>query len=129
MQIMYTILFFNNFFLLSDLDGFLLHPSSQVAQDGSLVSLQCVTGKSAPPPLVHWEKNGSFFNEGNQEVTTFGSVTYGVIGQKSMRLKLGVERMAEGVYECVAENHLTGAVSRSDPATLSVQGEILRCHS
>ena len=115
--------------LVSDLDAFLLHPSSQVALDGSLVSLQCVTGKSAPPPLVHWEKDGAFFNGGNQEVTTFGIVTYDVIAQKSMRLKLGVGRMAEGVYECVAENTLTGAVSRSDPATLAVQGEILRRYS
>lgn len=100
-----------------------------VLSEDSIISLQCVTGKSAPPPLVHWEKDGALFDGGTQEVTTFGSVTHGIIGQKSMRLKLTVYKAAEGVYECVAENELTGGVSRSDRATLDIQGEVCWGHA
>ena len=75
---------------------------------------------------MHWEKDGVPFDRGSQHTTTFGDITYGVIGQKSMRLKLKVERSLAGSYVCVAVNELTGEVKRSDPAMLEVEGEVRR---
>ena len=52
---------------------FEVSPRSVSPTEGDIVSFDCITGESAPPPRVYWEREGAVFTEGEQYVATYGS--------------------------------------------------------
>ena len=90
-----------------------------------MVTLECVTGFSAPPPAVQWEKDniGQLFNGGTQSQATYGTENDGGARQMSMRLDLISGPEHTGNYYCVSSNTLTTEVVRSPAIPLVVDGE------
>ena len=65
---------FNDLF--TDIDSFLFDPQSANVTEGDTVTFECVTGYSAPPAVVHWERNGQLVTEPTDEAY-YGTVTEG----------------------------------------------------
>jgi Immunoglobulin domain len=91
--------------------------------------MNCVTGYSAPPALVHWVKDNIILTEdqGQQTSGIFGSsVIDGGAAQISSRLLLqSVAQNDAGVYWCIAVNTMTQQTVISNNATLIVNGKSL----
>jgi len=45
-----------------------MNPESHQLFEKNNTVLQCVTGYAAPPAEVYWEKDGSIFLQGTQEI-------------------------------------------------------------
>ena len=59
-----------------DIDTFLFDPQSTNVTEGETVAFECVTGYSAPPSVVHWERNGQLVTEQTDEAY-YGTVIEG----------------------------------------------------
>ena len=59
-----------------DIDTFLFDPESTNVTEGGTVEFECVTGYSAPPAVVHWERNGQLVTEPTDEAY-YGTVIEG----------------------------------------------------
>ncbi|OWF49359.1 Down syndrome cell adhesion molecule homolog [Mizuhopecten yessoensis] len=101
---------------------FLTNPASLSVTEGEVVELECVTGESAPAPIVIWEKNGKQFFEGDQYTSVFGMSTIpGVISQYAMKLVIQTASYDTGAYNCVARNPALGVEVRSLKVDLQVE--------
>ena len=60
----------------SDIESFLFDPQSTNVTEGETVTFECVTGYSAPPAVVHWERNGQLVTEPTDEAY-YGTVVDG----------------------------------------------------
>ena len=49
--------------LLPDIEEFFIQPESMSVINGNATVLECVSGKSAPPVFVRWEKDGQLFTQ------------------------------------------------------------------
>ena len=65
--------------IITDLDSFEIHPSSLNITEGNTTELHCVTGKSAPKPIVHWEKDGQRFTDGVIDTGRYGTLGPGIV--------------------------------------------------
>ncbi|XP_033732840.1 LOW QUALITY PROTEIN: hemicentin-1-like [Pecten maximus] len=101
---------------------FLTNPTSLSVTEGEVIELECVTGESAPAPIVTWEKNGRQFFEGDQFTSVFGmSSIPGVISQYAMKLVIQTTSYDSGEYNCVARNTALGVEVRSLKVNLLVE--------
>ncbi|XP_069120341.1 contactin-5-like isoform X2 [Argopecten irradians] len=101
---------------------FITNPVTMSVTEGEVVELECVTGESAPAPVVTWEKNGQTFHEGDQFTSVFGmSSIPGVISQYAMKLVISTTSYDSGEYNCVARNTALGVEVRSLKVNLQVQ--------
>lgn len=93
--------------------------------EDDITRIDCVTGFSAPPPIVHWEvgQPGSVFEDGNQTTAMFGYKMEGGAMQISMRLEFQAKMEQTGLYSCVATNPLTREAKRSPPVSVVVEGK------
>ncbi len=87
---------------------------------GKSVSLECVTGKSAPPAITQWYKDGAPFVNGSHKVALFGSVGDGGAIQSTLALEFVAAPWHVGSYTCVATNPLSGKTVISNTATVIV---------
>ncbi|KAL4218915.1 hypothetical protein ACF0H5_021503 [Mactra antiquata] len=84
---------------------FEVSPVPVYALEGEIVSFDCITGESAPPPDVYWERNGEEFLGGEQHIATYGGHQKGsLIKQYSMRLILRALPTLDGSFNCLARN-------------------------
>ena len=51
---------------------FEVSPTSVFALEDDTVSFDCITGESAPPPEIFWEKDGKPFYGGSQFNASYG---------------------------------------------------------
>ena len=58
--------------MLSDIKMFEVSPTDVFAVEGTAVSFDCVTGESAPPPVIFWERNDEPYYGGEQYSATYG---------------------------------------------------------
>lgn len=102
---------------------FLSNPKALTVTEGEVIELECVTGESAPSPVVTWEKNDKRFYEGDQYTSVFGmSSIPGVIAQYAMKLVIRTTSYDSGVYNCAARNTALGVEVRSLKVDLVVEG-------
>ncbi|CAC5391000.1 unnamed protein product [Mytilus coruscus] len=93
--------------------AFVTNPSQVTVTEGEVAILECVTGESAPPPKVYWEKDGQPVTSGSQYKARFGSHSYDMIGQYYMKLILESKPRETGSYSCVAVNTAQGIQVKS----------------
>lgn len=108
----------------ADTGEFQTSPASQSVLFNDTVRLDCVTGYSAPPAVIHWLHDGLQTTTGRRAVADFGSRRDGgASGQRSASLTLdAVSLQDRGLYECVAVNPLSGQVAHSLKAFVNVTG-------
>ena len=108
----------------TDTRPFQTSPASQSVMVNDTVSLDCLTGFSAPPADVHWLHNGQRMTAGDQAVSEFGSRRDGgVAGRRNASLMLQTASFDDrGLYRCVAVNPASGTVVRSLEAVVNVTG-------
>ncbi|XP_063423731.1 cell adhesion molecule DSCAM-like [Mytilus trossulus] len=92
---------------------FVTNPSQVTVTEGDTAILECVTGESAPPPQVYWEKDGQPVTSGSQFKARFGTQLYDMIGQYYMKLILDSKPRETGLYSCVAVNTAQGIQVKS----------------
>ncbi|XP_064649170.1 protein sidekick-1-like [Lineus longissimus] len=102
------------------IEDFIISPTSVSTNDTSNAIFTCTTGKSAPPPLVYWERNGAVFLEGRETKAVFGTTGGDNSGQLSMRLEVFTDRVLDGWFACVATNPLSKERRKSSTADLRV---------
>ena len=95
--------------------------------EGDVVRIECVTGYSAPPPVVQWEKDtpGSVFTQGRQTTATYGTERTGGARQNSMILELTTTPEDSGNFYCVSNNYQTTEIKRSPVIPLIVEGRYM----
>lgn len=98
------------------------HPSDLVVRWDQPATLNCrATGN--PTPTIEWYRNGEYVKTSKDDATSQhtllldGSLFF-------LRLNQKKGKSDEGVYNCVARNHLGTATSKN--ASLYVAGRILR---
>ena len=62
--------------MFSDIDSFYLDPLSVNVTEGDRVTLECVTGYSAPPAVLQWERDGQIVTQPSED-GYFGTVADG----------------------------------------------------
>ncbi|KAK3087955.1 hypothetical protein FSP39_012784 [Pinctada imbricata] len=108
--------------ILSYINSFVIHPKSVNVTEGETISLECVTGESAPPPTVGWQKNAFKFTQGSQYNSTFkSSVPSELVQQTSMKLVMVAHPSQNGMYRCVARNPMLNIEVRSMEASIHVR--------
>jgi len=110
----------------ADTREFQTSPASQSVLFNDTVRLDCVTGYSAPPAVIHWLHDGVETTTGRQEVAEFGSRRDGgASGQRSASLTLEAVSLADrGHYECVAVNPMSDQRVHSRKAFVNVTGNL-----
>ncbi|XP_052790482.1 cell adhesion molecule DSCAM-like [Mya arenaria] len=84
---------------------FEVSPVPVYAIEDEIVSFDCITGESAPPPHIYWERNGELYTGGEQYSATYGGYSpNSLVIQYSMRLILKAKPYLDGAYNCVARN-------------------------
>lgn len=91
-----------------------MHPKDTTAYEGTDVVLRCSPHASVPPADIVWARN--------DEVLDHASSHRLSVSQSGNLYILGVVSDDAGEYRCIASNSITGAVRRSDRATLTVEG-------
>lgn len=109
--------------MFTDIRPFLSNPSSLTVTEGEVASLDCVTGDSAPPSEVHWEKDGIPVTSGNQYKASYGTHASDMVGQYYMKLVLDSKPGETGLYACVSINSVLGITVRSLSVQVTVNGE------
>ena len=93
---------------------FEVNPDPVNALEEETVSFDCITGESAPPPMVFWERNGEPFYGGSQYNATYGGDgSLSIVRQYSMKLILVAKPNLDGTYNCVARNPVLNIDVRS----------------
>ena len=106
----------------TDIKPFVTSPSSISVTEGSVATLECLTGESAPPPEIRWEKDGLPVKTGTQYSARFGTHPF-MIGQYYMQLVLDSKPKETGSYSCVAVNPTLGLEVRSIVVQVTVTGK------
>jgi len=108
----------------ADTREFQTSPASQSVFFNDTVRLDCVTGYSAPPAVIHWLHDDNKTTAGHQTVAEFGSRRDGgASGQLSASLTLETVTLEDrGLYECVAVNPMSAEVVHSLRAYVNVTG-------
>ncbi|KAK2157273.1 hypothetical protein LSH36_194g05020, partial [Paralvinella palmiformis] len=106
---------------LHNIDDFYMNPESRQLFEKNNTVLQCVTGYAAPPAEVYWEKDGSIFLQGTQEIARFGTARDDIAIQQSMILQFSAELKYNGTYRCVARNPLNNITKTSTKAYVKIQ--------
>ena len=84
---------------------FEVNPEPVTALEEETVSFDCITGESAPTPIIYWERNGEPFHSGSQYNATYGGHgSLSLVRQYSMKLILVARPHLDGVYNCAARN-------------------------
>ena len=105
---------------------FEVNPDPVTTFEDKPVSFACVTGESAPPPVIFWERNGEPFYGGYQDNATYGGDgSLSIVRQYSMILILTAKPYLDGTYNCVARNPVLNIDVRSLIVRLITIGEFL----
>ncbi|KAK7095306.1 hypothetical protein V1264_006733 [Littorina saxatilis] len=103
--------------IIAYIKDFILQPENASAAIGSEAVLTCVTGRSAPYPIVHWEKNGRKIENARTFAASYGDFDHtGLSDQISMKLMYRVLDGNPLWFQCVAVNPLSGETVKSRPA-------------
>ena len=110
----------------ADTRQFQTSPASQSVFVDSTVTLDCLTGYSAPPADVRWLHDAVTVTTGRRTVAEFGSrQDGGTSARRSASLTLDFVSLADGgFYKCVAVNPLSGEVVHSRRAYVNVTGKL-----
>ena len=113
-----------NIVILSDIEVFEKHPEDISALVGDTITLECITGYSAPNATVWWERDGvKLTSRGDKAVYGDRGRAGGV--KWSMKLVLNATLEGAGGYKCVAQNPLSKEIIKSHEALLNVTGKTL----
>lgn len=108
---------------IEDIRPFVNNPSQVTVTEGETTILECVTGESAPPPQVYWEKDGQPVTSGSEFKARFGTHSYDMIGQYYMKLILDSKPRETGLYSCVAVNTAQGIQVKSLVVQVKISGK------
>lgn len=89
-------------------------PHSRIVFPGQTVVLQCQPPESNPPAVVHWKKDNHPITPDNDRV---------ILTQNGYLYIKNTSDSDSGMYQCIADNSITGARRRSDMSNLLVFGE------
>lgn len=104
------------------LEKFQVHPESTIVRIGETVILTCITGRGAPPPKVHWEKDGTIFKGGVQNVKVIPVKDQPMVTETKMTLELTANDVVSGEFVCSSENNLTKVSYRSNAGVVQSAG-------
>nr|XP_057927834.1 uncharacterized protein LOC131128735 isoform X2 [Doryrhamphus excisus] len=104
------------------LEDVFFSPQDQTVKEGEDVSFRCVSGESSSPASILWLKDGNMVTTGKQIQGEYGGGQQKKTSGTLYLLNVSLED--DGTYACVTHSPSLNISKKSQPAKLTVQGNL-----